>query len=294
MDITRDFNELLNARRNSEYDGLTMLFNRRKLISLIDEEYQYLSSCGVIFFDINGLKETNDLYGHQAGDVIIKIAADSIKSIENDDIHGYRYGGDEFLVIVKNKTNEFVEKLVTRLNDSIDKQNHNSQYKCKIAIGTAYSDTRIDVDELIEIADGVMYTEKKRMNNIIQSNEKEQKVNSLIKFLVNEYDVIYEVNLKEDSVKLLETNDKLVLTEIPVSSSYSGVIQNVYSRYAKNLDEIKKLEIKSIISLLRDYNNVTFNIVTISDLLFEVKYRCIKYDENDNPEIVISTIKFLN
>lgn len=293
MDITKDFNELMFARRNSEYDGLTMLYNRRKLSTLMDTEFKNLSSCGVIFFDINGLKEINDKNGHYAGDVIIKIAADSVKSVEDEHIYGFRYGGDEFLVIVKNENEEYLDDIVNRIRENINNQNITSQYHCSIAIGKAYSDRTIDVEELISIADSLMYREKENISKQEHVFDYDQKINSLLNFLSNEYQVIYEINLKEDSLKLLESNKNLILNDIPIHGTYSSFIKFYFSKYSHSNADLEVFLKDSLIKLLKEKTSIKFTPSTLSGNKLEIAYHCINYDEENKPEVVILTIKYI-
>lgn len=292
MDITKDFNELLFARRNSEYDGLTMLYNRRKLTSFLDNEYTKLSSCGVIFFDINGLKDVNDHYGHQAGDIIIKIAADSIKAVEDKNIHGFRYGGDEFLVVVCDESKAFVNDTVTKIKENIENQNMNSNFKCKISIGVSYSEERADVEELISIADALMYKEKNATNIFSPITNINEKNSSLLKFLASEYDAIYELNLVNDSYKLLESSRSMLLNEIPLQGSYNNFVTNYFNKYSHTNEGLNVFLIDSLNEKLKEKESISFTPETIYGPIINIGYRCMEYDDNGNPVIVILTIKF--
>lgn len=86
-------------------DGLTGLFNRRYLdVKLVEEiarvrRFHHLLS--IVFLDIDHFKKYNDLYGHIEGDQVLKCLATSILSNTRDKIDtAYRYGGEEFLIIV--------------------------------------------------------------------------------------------------------------------------------------------------------------------------------------------------
>ncbi len=71
VDIDDEVVERARLKDLSEHDGLTDLFNRVKFEAMMEKEYKSLSSCGVLFFDVNYLKETNDLMGHQSGDRLL-------------------------------------------------------------------------------------------------------------------------------------------------------------------------------------------------------------------------------
>lgn len=82
----------------SQIDRLTSFYNRNRFIQDVSELKERKASVGVVYLDINGLKETNDSFGHDAGDKLIKACADIMKkSAASKNL--YRIGGDEFVII---------------------------------------------------------------------------------------------------------------------------------------------------------------------------------------------------
>jgi diguanylate cyclase len=94
------------AQLLAERDGLTGLYNRRRLVELLESaiadaerEGHYV---GLLFIDLNGFKSVNDECGHAAGDKILTMVAARISArVRTGDIVG-RYGGDEFVVVLAN------------------------------------------------------------------------------------------------------------------------------------------------------------------------------------------------
>ena len=113
-------------------------------------------------FDINNLKYTNDTYGHQAGDSIIKDAADILHSVFSDIGQLYRIGGDEFLVISE-RTYTSAQAVYTLLEQQLKEYNKNAAYPLSIAKGYA-SNIRHNkgIEELLESADHAMYEDKRK------------------------------------------------------------------------------------------------------------------------------------
>lgn len=153
-------------RKMAEHDQLTGLFNRTKLAQMQNGEYQTLTSCGVIFFDVNHLKEVNDTRGHDVGDVLLRIVADSIRSIIGRRIHGYRYGGDEFLVVVCDGQEPELEKLIKLWRTRMEALAKDREVNATAAVGTAWSEAPFLLSDLIHKADKAMYADK-------QSNKKD-------------------------------------------------------------------------------------------------------------------------
>ena len=123
-----------------------------------------LDSVAVFNFDVNYLKQTNDTYGHEAGDALLKRAADSIHMIcKSDNIQGYRMGGDEFLVVAENITEEEIPEIKKEWENALEKINANTrEIPCIVAVGIAYGEKEYDFSELMKIADARMYEDKRR------------------------------------------------------------------------------------------------------------------------------------
>jgi diguanylate cyclase (GGDEF)-like protein len=92
------------AQQLADRDGLTGLFNRRRMQQLLETSIavaaQFYQCVGVLFIDLNGFKGINDEYGHAAGDKILTTVSARIASrVRAGDIV-CRYGGDEFVVLL--------------------------------------------------------------------------------------------------------------------------------------------------------------------------------------------------
>ncbi|MDD4124963.1 MAG: sensor domain-containing diguanylate cyclase [Eubacteriales bacterium] len=162
--LTRDADKESEAgeriKNVSEYDELTDLYNRKKLKQMITAEYINLKSCGVLFFDLNYLKITNDTFGHDAGDMLLCRTAESIRSITNKRIHAYRMGGDEFVVVVCDCGEGELSMLICLWKARLDQLNASGGIQCSVAVGSAWANENIAVEKLIKQADIEMYKDK--------------------------------------------------------------------------------------------------------------------------------------
>ncbi len=141
-------------QRLSYVDTLTSFYNRNRFIEDIEKIEKETNSIGVIYLDINGLKEVNDRFGHLSGDNLLKRCADIIqKSIEKGSF--YRIGGDEFVVICQTIDEEEFLSYVNHLKEHFAQIND-----CKAAIGYKWSDSSQNIKKLINIADELMYQDK--------------------------------------------------------------------------------------------------------------------------------------
>lgn len=111
-------------RKRSETDPLTGMNNRFRLNRYGDVAFRRALMNGmglaVEILDIDFFKEYNDHYGHQAGDRVIQYIADCIRKLQKDNtIFAARYGGDEFVLIYENYSEEEVFKLAGKLKEIV-------------------------------------------------------------------------------------------------------------------------------------------------------------------------------
>ncbi|MBR2943258.1 MAG: GGDEF domain-containing protein [Clostridia bacterium] len=168
-DQTKLFNQFEELKALSERDELTYLFNRRRLTQMMEKEYRGMKSCGVLFFDVNNLKPINDQQGHDAGDALLRLVAESLRSVVNREVHAFRYGGDEFIVVAKDCTEEHMDTLVIMCRNRLNTLSRESGIQVSVAVGKAWESAPEDVYDLIRAADKDMYINKRRMKEEIES-----------------------------------------------------------------------------------------------------------------------------
>lgn len=143
------------------HDVLTGLYNRRYFqenISKIDSPDNLPLS--VIFADINALKITNDIFGHSAGDELIKKSSEILQSVcrKNDVVT--RIGGDEFIILLPNTAKKNAENIIERIKFGFTDARVEA-IKCSISLGM---DTKQNPDESLDVimtnAENMMYKEK--------------------------------------------------------------------------------------------------------------------------------------
>lgn len=145
-----------------EHDHLTGLYNKGKYLERIKEEYPHLSSIAIYNFDVNNLKKMNDEFGHEAGDKLIIKAANSIRAVTGQNVHGYRMGGDEFLMVACDITEQEAGEIKKRWEDELARLNTLSDdIHCVIALGMVYAQAEYDLPQLLTKADELMYQDKK-------------------------------------------------------------------------------------------------------------------------------------
>jgi len=148
-------------------DNLTGLFNQRHFYKKIEEEMNRAKRSShllsLIIFDVDNFKVYNDSYGHLKGDEVLKsIGEISIESIRKDVDTAFRYGGDEFAILVPYASRENVFELSKRLRARIEKRIK----KISISIGISSLKPLHSIKRFINTADKAMYADKElRKNN---------------------------------------------------------------------------------------------------------------------------------
>ena len=140
----------------SYHDQMTGAFNRHALDKYTHTPTHVPQTVGFIYCDIVGLKLINDELGHENGDQLIIRAYHLLSDLFPVETI-YRVGGDEFLVICENMTQEMFEQQVVTLRSKAD------QASCRMSVGSSWSDTApFDYSNLIKKADDQMYADKSR------------------------------------------------------------------------------------------------------------------------------------
>jgi len=175
IDVTERTFQMERILFESEHDPLTRTFNRRggeQLLNILltnaqREDLQLV----LMLIDLDGFKEINDNFGHDAGDtVLMEVANRMQKTIRKEDIL-IRMGGDEFIIAFTAKhqhhdeIDAFVKKLQNRFNEKIQ-LNCNEYVAVGLSIGIAiFPHNGMDIDTLIANADTAMYQSKRRGKN---------------------------------------------------------------------------------------------------------------------------------
>ena len=161
MTVLANRDSLTGVKSKTAYDSFVAFENER----IIRNEARKF---GLAMIDLNYLKDTNDNYGHDAGDAaLIQLAHTICLVFKHSPV--YRVGGDEFIVILKNEDFANHEALITEFKERIDSINSNqnlqTQERISAAIGYSELDQEKDkcVDDIFKRADKEMYTHKKKM-----------------------------------------------------------------------------------------------------------------------------------
>ncbi|MCR5419786.1 MAG: diguanylate cyclase [Lachnospiraceae bacterium] len=207
IDFVKSSFEMEQVKKMAYCDGLTGLENRRaynELIESLDEKFTVENNenehfC-IVMLDVNGLKKTNDIYGHLAGDELITGSAQCIKQAFDGLGRCFRTGGDEFVVVAAMEHKTFLER-ASELEGKLSSWKGEYINGISISIGKA---DRIEfpdctLNQLLEIADKRMYKNKQNYytsqlqmddfanENVVNSSKSLRKERYVDKFTLTKY-----------------------------------------------------------------------------------------------------------
>ena len=173
-DIRNKENEI---KKLAYFDPLTGLPNR---VQFIHEFHEFLHenrnnkkcACAILFLDIDNFKKINDTLGHSVGDDILKIVARRLKSVTGEEHIASRFGGDEFLILLKNiksftKINIFTARIMKLFEETWAAANNDFYLTASIGV-SIYPDNGTKFEELLKNADTAMYMAKSKGKNNYQ------------------------------------------------------------------------------------------------------------------------------
>ena len=158
-------------------DSLTSVYNRRYFFESIEEDFQKArrehSHFSVLLLDLDYFKRINDTFGHLVGDQVLKAVADCcLQSVREKDV--IRWGGEEFLIILKDTPKEGAIVVAERLRQRIAEisiQTDRGIAKVTASIGVATLDDDCpDLDAFMAKADSALYSAKAKGRNCVSSD----------------------------------------------------------------------------------------------------------------------------
>lgn len=173
FDISESKRVMEKLRLLSETDSLTQTFNRRifyqDLNMLISQFYEQENPFSLMMLDIDFFKHINDKHGHLVGDDILKTLTKIIMQDKRLEDKVYRYGGDEFFILLPNTDANGAKKLAERLHRLIQ-NNEIPKIGCiKVSMGVAEYHKGESIDDLITRVDNLLYKAKEAGRNQIKS-----------------------------------------------------------------------------------------------------------------------------
>jgi len=148
-------------REQATRDELTGFFNRRMMDEMVPRELQraarYHRDVSLAMLDLDGFKAVNDNLGHNEGDRLLRVFAGCIRKIVRASDLVYRYGGDEFLLLMPETTREQADEVLKHLDGAICPE----LTRVTFSAGIASHVSDASAEDLVKLADDRMYQSKR-------------------------------------------------------------------------------------------------------------------------------------
>ena len=163
-----------NALKKSMHDPLTGALNRAALDTMLDKEidlaHRHDNPLAVLMIDIDHFKAINDNYGHSMGDKVLRSLVEGLNNhIRNSDVL-FRYGGEEFTIMLNNTSTEGAHLLAQRIRRNIEEMIHiydDNVIQLTISVGLATLEEHESATQFLDRADKALYSAKKFGRNCV-------------------------------------------------------------------------------------------------------------------------------
>jgi diguanylate cyclase (GGDEF)-like protein len=152
------------------YDPLTGLLNRRVMESILKREFsrarRYKTKLSLVFIDVNNFKQVNDVFGHDAGDELLKYLASMLFEMSRESDVVTRFAGDEFVLILPETSASKTKIMMSRLQNYIGNhpfilESNIVPFSISFGIASTEDETICDPNMLLKRADVALYEKKK-------------------------------------------------------------------------------------------------------------------------------------
>jgi len=157
-------------------DGLTKIYNRRYFYLVLQNEIErarrYATPLSLIMMDIDHFKKVNDQYGHLAGDEVLGALANLCKSLLRQADELFRYGGEEFTILLPETNAELAFNVAERIRRTIAETEFSTKkgpVKITVSLGvTEFNESHNDTGAFVDAADQALYQAKQAGRNCVR------------------------------------------------------------------------------------------------------------------------------
>lgn len=237
MRLDQKTKEVDNIKLKSSTDPLTGLWNREYISEKVNGLLDAGASGSLLMIDLDNFKAINDNYGHQEGDYVLNLFADTLREFSGENDILCRIGGDEFVAFLYGNTDrdslaDMAGSIIASLNKKIDARNYNANTSVSIGIAISGIDG-ITFEKLYNCGDKALYYVKNNGKNSYR---------------------FYSDNVHENEIRALTSMDPIKLGEL-INRSDSGHgaymldfdnFQHIYN-FVKRILERNHIEVVSVL-----------------------------------------------
>lgn len=254
-DILETERKRVQLEKRANTDELTGLYNRNAYEEAM-QQYRTISpaeSFAVIAMDVNGLKVINDTLGHEAGDELIRGAAECMKKCFSGQGRIYRTGGDEFFALVKSDDTA-VEKMLDEFEDALENWSGKIVKEVSVSYGcaTKHEFPNMTPTELAKAADARMYKFKQRHYSKLGIDRRGQQ--AAFKSICESYVKVLKVNLTDDTYQPLQLSIGEKSDNISFSKSVAEVRELVEKADEKEFSE--RMDLPNLREFFKSGNDI--------------------------------------
>ena len=157
------------TKKEADIDALTKIFNRQRFNSDIEKFESSCDTYSVIFLDIDDFKHINDTYGHAVGDKVLQEVGEILTHYLRRNTYAYRYGGEEFVVVLPEGSLEAAKVVANRLKEVIEnraiKIDQHKMFNFTASFGAAQKEEGERFEDVLKRADEALYEAKRNGKN---------------------------------------------------------------------------------------------------------------------------------
>ncbi len=282
-----ELSEFEKTQQNSRNDSLTGLFNRSSFEEILKVELsrakRYETDFSIVFFDLDDFKTINDLYGHLAGDEVLRKVANEIKRNKRGEDTAARYGGEELVLILPETSKQKALVLAQRFRQNIENLKFNfgnQQVGITVSCGIAtFPLDALTSIELLDCADKALYMAKALGKNRAKLYSKEMR-NS------NRFSCSGKVEIHP--LRFSSTNNYLETNLINISQS--GLLVESTTVISKGTKVKLSLSIPALETSLNLMGSVTRVESYIKAYKIGISFFTLSFKEKENITQTISSI----
>lgn len=151
---------------NNSYDGLTQVLNRRQFDRNLDAIRKRKREYGIVMMDIDNFKKVNDVYGHPSGDEVLQRLGYILAKEESPYVQAYRYGGEEFALILKKEILGSAVSIAQRIRTTMEHEKWDFDPKKVITLSLGIAGGSGN-DDVVSMADEKLYISKNSGKNCV-------------------------------------------------------------------------------------------------------------------------------